>query len=94
MPHRQHRLALVLELGAMLAWGVVIGVVLAVAAARLTVPRLDPIGTIPPDPILVTPVLSFGIAVAIIGALAWLGAAWTVRRVRSVDVAEVMRVAE
>jgi ABC-type antimicrobial peptide transport system permease subunit len=78
----------------MLAWGVVIGVVLAFAAARLTVPRLDPIGTIPPDPILVTPILSFAIAAAIVGALAWLGAAWTVRRARSVDVAEVMRVAE
>ena len=94
MSHRQHRRALMLELAVMLLWGLVVGSVLALIAAGLTVPILDPIPTVPPDPIFVVPVVVFGATTAITGALAWIGAAATDRRARGIDLGEVMRVAE
>lgn len=94
MRAREHRRALVLELGAMLLWGLAVGAVLALAAAHFTVPLLDPIATIPPDPIFVVPGLLFALTAAIVGALAWVGAAVTDRHARGVDLGEVMRVAE
>ena len=94
MRHGQHRRALLLELGSMLAWGFATGAVLAAIAASLIVPLLDPIPVIPPDPLLVRPLFVAAAAAVVVAVLAWLGAAWTNRRARSADLGEVMRVAE
>jgi predicted lysophospholipase L1 biosynthesis ABC-type transport system permease subunit len=94
MRHGQHRRALVLELGVMLLWSFAIGAVLAFVAARFTVPLLDPITVIPPAPFLVLPYLLVAAAAFVLAALIWLGATITNRRARSVDLGEVMRVAE
>jgi hypothetical protein len=42
----------------------------------------------------VLPWFPAALSAGVVGALAWLGAAWTNRRARRVDLAEVMRVAE
>lgn len=94
MRHAQQRRALVLELGAMLAWAFAVGTVLAVVAARVTVPLLDPITTIPPDPVVLTPWSLVAVTAILLGGLAWAGAAVTNRRAGAVDLGEVMRVAE
>jgi predicted lysophospholipase L1 biosynthesis ABC-type transport system permease subunit len=94
MRHGQHRRALVLELGVMLAWAFAIGSALSIAAARFTVPRLDPITAIPPSPFLVIPAAFIAAAAIVLGVVVWVGAAVTNRRSRSVDLGEVMRVAE
>jgi putative ABC transport system permease protein len=94
MTHEQHRRALVLELGAMLMFAVVVGAVLAIAAAWFTVPLLDPIATIPPEPLLVIPAGLVALTAMLAAGFAWLGAAATNRRARRVDLGEVMRVAE
>jgi putative ABC transport system permease protein len=94
MTHGQHRRALLFELGAMLLWGFATGLALALVAAHITVPLLDPITAVPPDPILVTPLAMIVVALVVGSAFAWLGAALTNRRARETDLAEVMRVAE
>jgi predicted lysophospholipase L1 biosynthesis ABC-type transport system permease subunit len=92
--HGQHRRALALELAAMLGLAFVVGAVLALVAARSTVPYLDPITTIPPDPLLVVPVVAIVLTGVVVAAFSWIGAAITNRRARAVDLGEVMRVAE
>lgn len=94
MGHGQHRRALVLELGAMLLFAFAVGASLALVAARFTVPLLDPLATIPPDPLLVVPLAVIVGTGLFATALAWLGAAATNRRARAIDLGEVMRVAE
>ena len=94
MTHGQHRRALLLELGTMLLWGLAVGLALALVVSHVTVPKLDPIPTIPPDPILVIPIALIVGTLAAAAAFAWIGAAITNRRARATDLAEVMRVAE
>jgi putative ABC transport system permease protein len=94
MRHAQHRRALELELGAMLVLAFAVGAGLAVLAARFTVPLLDPLASIPPDPLLVVPIAIVATTGALSMLLSWLGAAATNRRARAVDLGEVMRVAE
>jgi putative ABC transport system permease protein len=94
MRDREHRQALVLELGAMLLWGYAVGAALAIVAATFTVPLLDPIPTVPPDPIRIVPLAVTAITAVALGALAWAGASVTASRARRVDLGEVMRVAE
>ncbi len=94
MRHGQHRRALTIELGVMLALAFVVAAALSFAAARVTVPRLDPITAIPPPPLFVLPIALIFAAAAAIAALVWIGAAVTNRRARRVDLGEVMRVAE
>jgi hypothetical protein len=89
-----HRRAVAAELAAMLAVAALVGVTLAIVAVRLVVPLLDPLAAIPPDPIAVLPILA--IALLPLGlALVVLGGAWlTERRARSVDLGQVMRLAD
>lgn len=94
MSHGQHRRALVLELGAMLLFAFAVGAGLAIAASWFTVPLLDPIATIPPDPLLVLPLGVLVVTGLLAAAFAWIGAAATNRRARGIDLGEVMRVAE
>jgi hypothetical protein len=94
MKHGQHRRALVVELGAMLALAFAVGAALAIVAAGFTVPRLDPLGTIPPGPLLVLPLVLFAVSAITAAVLTWIGAGATNRAARAVDLGEVMRVAE
>lgn len=91
---RGHRRSLVLELGSMLAAAAVLGGGLAVAASFLMVPRLDPLGAIPPEPTVDLPIVRL-LALAVVLAAVALGGAWLAgRRARAAHLGEVMRVAE
>jgi len=94
MTRAQRRAALALELGLMIGIGFAAGTVLAIVAAKTTVPFLDPFETIPPGPLFIAPVAAI-VATAIAAALVtWVGSGLVDRHTRSVDLAEVMRVAE
>lgn len=88
-----HRRSVALELAAMLAVGVVLGVSLAWVAARLVYGKLDPMPLLPPAPLFRSPYLLIGLTALSAVAAAWIGA-WRVQRTAErVNVAEVMRVA-
>ena len=87
-------LAIAIEVGAMLVIAYVAGTVLALAAARLTVPLLDPIEAIPPEPITVVPVALVAIAAPALLLVALAGGWLTERRARSADLGQVMRLAD
>jgi putative ABC transport system permease protein len=94
LDRRGHRRSLLLELGSMLAAAAVLGGGLAVAASSLIVPRLDPLGAIPPEPTVDLPVVRLLVLAAALAAVA-LGGAWLAgRRARVAHLGEVMRVAE
>jgi putative ABC transport system permease protein len=89
-----HLIATATEVGAMLVIAYVAGAALAITAARLTVPLLDPLETIPPDPIGVAPVITVAIAAPVL-LLAALAGGWLVeRRARAADLGQVMRLAD
>ncbi len=67
---------------------------LALAAARLTVPLLDPIEAIPPEPIAVVPVVVVALAAPVLLLVALAGGWLTERRARSADLGQVMRLAD
>jgi hypothetical protein len=94
MRSSRHLLAIAIEVGAMLVIAYVAGTVLALTAARLTVPLLDPIEAIPPDPITVVPVALVAIAAPALLLVALAGGWLTERRARSADLGQVMRLAD
>jgi len=94
MSHSSHRRSMVAELGVMLCYAYAIGLVLAFGAAALMVPRLDPLSTIPPNPILIPPRGSVAGTLLVLLAVSWLGAWLTNRRARASDLGQVMRVAD
>jgi hypothetical protein len=84
MSHAAHRRALVAE-GSMLVYSYVVGLVLALGAAVLLVPRLDPLSSIPPNSVFVSPKPLLAVAfVGVIGA-SWLGGWITNRRAKAAD---------
>lgn len=89
-----HRRALLLEVGSMLAVAAVLAVGLALGASFLMVPRLDPLGAIPPAPLVAVPVPQVGLAVLGLGVATAVGARLAHRRARVAHLGEVMRVAE
>ncbi|HSD49479.1 MAG TPA: ABC transporter permease [Actinomycetota bacterium] len=94
MRSSQHLLAIATEVGAMLVIAYVVGGVLAIVAARLTIPFLDPIEAIPPEPISVVPVLTVGLAAPVLLLVACAGGWLTERRARTADLGQVMRLAD
>jgi len=94
MRSSRHLVAIAIEVGAMLVIAYVAGSVLALTAARLTVPLLDPIEAIPPDPITVVPVALVAIAAPALLLVALAGGWLTERRARSADLGQVMRLAD
>jgi len=94
MRSSRHLVAIAIEVAAMLAIAYVAGAVLAIVAARLTVPLLDPIEAIPPDPITVVPVALVAIAAPVLLLVALAGGWLTERRARSADLGQVMRLAD
>jgi hypothetical protein len=94
MRDRQARGALILELGAMLLVAFVLGASLGMVAGRLVAPLLDPLQSIPPAPLFDAPI---GVVASTVGGLALVAVVggWLVhRRASSVDLGEVLRVAE
>jgi hypothetical protein len=89
-----HLIATATEVGAMLVIAYVAGAVLAITAARLTVPLLDPLETIPPDPIGVVPVITVAIAAPVLVLAAFVGGWLVERRARAADLGQVMRLAD
>jgi putative ABC transport system permease protein len=91
MTSRSHRRSIALELGGMLLVAFLIAAVLAVAAALLVNPRLDPLSGVPPPPVLRLPLTIVLISLGALLAAAWLGAWRAGRRADHARVAEVMR---
>jgi len=94
MRSSRHLLAIATEVGAMLVVAYVAGGVLALAAARLTIPLLDPIEAIPPEPIGVVPVVLVATAAPVLLLVAFAGGWLTERRARAADLGQVMRLAD
>lgn len=91
LTQRSHRRSIVLELGGMMVVAFVIAAVLAMAAAMLVNPRLDPLSTVPPDPVLRLPFALVAISLGALLTAAWIGAWRAGRRADRARVAEVMR---
>ncbi len=94
MTHSSHRRALVSELGSMLVFAYGIGVAVAIVAAGFMMPHLDPLPTIPPIPLFVSPTLVLSATLVAVLAVSWLGGWSTNRRAGAADLGEVMRLAE
>jgi predicted lysophospholipase L1 biosynthesis ABC-type transport system permease subunit len=94
MSHSAHRRSLTAELGAMLCCSYAIGLALALGAAFLILPLLDPLATIPPPPLYVLPLRVMGSAFVGVLAASWIGGWLTNRRAGAVHLGEVMRVAD
>jgi putative ABC transport system permease protein len=91
LTRRSHRRSIALELGGMMVVAFLIAAVLAMAAAVLVNPRLDPLSGVPPAPVLRLPFAVVGISLGALLAAAWLGAWRAQRRADRARVAEVMR---
>ncbi|MGZ8565995.1 MAG: hypothetical protein ACXWXS_02975 [Actinomycetota bacterium] len=88
------RWSLVLELAILLFGGLAVGATTGVIGAVIVTPYLDPLPTIPPDPISVVPWSAIaGVAVGL-GAAALVGGRLASRAARDVRLGEVLRVAE
>ena len=90
----QARAALVLELAAMLLAAFVLGASMGMVAVGLIAPLLDPLQTIPPPPLFDAPIAV--VLWTLVGVLAVsVAGGWFVhRRAATVDLGEVLRVAE
>lgn len=94
LDRRAHRRAVALELAGMLVTALALGGMLALAAARLVVPRLDPLPEVPPPPAMALPGATLLTLAFAVGLVCWAGA-WVVQG--SADrtrVGEVLRVAD
>jgi putative ABC transport system permease protein len=93
LTHRDHHRALALELGSMIGTGLAAGTTLAILAAAVTVPILDPLPSIPPGPLFVVPLWAIVVTATAVAVVAWVGAGMVNRRARAANLDEVMRVA-
>jgi putative ABC transport system permease protein len=89
-----YRQSLVLELVGMLGISFLVGLALSLVASLFIVPLLDPLSTIPPEPIFTFPVIVVAVAAVALAATSWLGGWLTNVRARRSNLAEVMRLAE
>jgi putative ABC transport system permease protein len=94
MRSASHLLAIAIEVAAMLAVAFVAGAALAIVAASLIVPLLDPLEAIPPGPLTVVPVPLIVATAPLLLVVAFFGGWLTERRARSADLGQVMRLAE
>ncbi len=88
-----HRLSTAFELAGMLLLALVIGALLAWAAAALVNRQLDLVPQFPPEPVLRLPMLLFGQVLLAVLVVAFAGAALVQWRADRANVAEVMRLA-
>ncbi len=94
MPRSTMRTASILELGALLLVSLLVGSVTGAVATEVIVPSIDPLPTIPPDPLLAFPfaaIVTTGLCLAV---AAFVGGTAADRGARHISTAEVMRVAE
>jgi len=89
-----HLGSLLAEIGGTLLGGFAIGVGLSFVAARLVYLRLDALPTVPPVPLLRTPVLALAGTAAAVLAITWLAAWMAQRSADRTNLAEVLRLAE
>ncbi len=94
MRSASHLLAIATEVAAMLGVAFVAGAALAIVAASLIVPLLDPLEAIPPGPLTVVPVTLIAATAPLLLLVAFFGGWLTERRARSADLGQVMRLAE
>jgi putative ABC transport system permease protein len=88
------RRSLVLELAILLFVGLVVGVCGGLIGALVVTPYLDPLPTIPPDPITVLPKGIVAAAALVLVVAAVLGGRLATRATRRIALGEVLRVAE
>jgi hypothetical protein len=93
MTERAHRRAVSIEVASMLVFAYALGLVLAVTTSLLLVSHLDPLPSIPPAPLYVSPMWVLAAGLLCVTAASWLGGWISDRRARSVDLGEVMRLA-
>ena len=86
-----HRLAVALELGGMLLTSFIFAAMLALAAARLVLTRIEPLATLTPVPLFDTPLSTLAAALLALVAVALAGAWLTSWAAERAKVAEVMR---
>jgi putative ABC transport system permease protein len=94
MRSSRHLLAIATEVGAMLVVSFAAGSALAIVAARLTIPLLDPIEAVPPEPFSVVPAVVVAITAPVLLLVAFAGGWLTERRARAADLGQVMRLAD
>jgi putative ABC transport system permease protein len=94
MPRSTMRTASILELGALLLVSLVVGTVTGAVATGVIVPSIDPLPTIPPDPLLAFPFAAIVTTGLFLAVAAILGGTSADRGARRISTAEVMRVAE
>jgi putative ABC transport system permease protein len=88
---RAHVGALALELGLLLLVSFALGVLLAVAAARLVLTRVEPLSTISPVPLFHVPLAILALIAAGLALVAGLGAYLAHRGAANANLAEVLR---
>jgi putative ABC transport system permease protein len=91
---RSHRRAVTLELGLALAVALLLGVVLALIAARLVLTEVEPIRSISPVPLFDTPVTVALLGAAAVALVAVAGGALAHRAAARANLAEVLRLGE
>jgi putative ABC transport system permease protein len=91
---RGHRVAVAIEIAALLVAAYVPGSLLALAAATLIYRRLDPLPSLTPAPVLRVPFALLGWMVVAIAACSGIGSWLVQRRAERADVGAVMRFAE
>jgi len=94
MTEPSHRHALVMETGTMLGSSFLLGVGLALWAALLVLPLLDPLSSTPPRPLFVVPLLAATLALLALALVSWLGSLLAIRKARATQIGEVLRLAE
>ncbi len=94
MGEPSHRRALFLEIGTMLGSSYTLGAIVALAAALVVVPLLDPLQTVPPAPIFVVPGRTILGILAALAAVSWAGAWFMGVRSRARALGEVLRIAD
>lgn len=94
MPRHTMRAASIAELGAMLLVSFLVGTIVGVLSASIVVPSIDPLPTIPPAPLIVTPIVAVVVTAVCLVVASVVGGAIADRGARHRSTAEVMRVAE
>jgi putative ABC transport system permease protein len=94
MTARMLRRSLVAELGAVLGAALVIGGLVGVVAVAVVAPSLDPLPTVPPEPLILRPWWAMVAAGVVLAVASVVGGALAARSARNVSLGEVMRAAE
>ena len=88
------RAASILELGALLLVSLLVGTVTGAIATWVIVPSIDPLPTIPPQPLLAFPFAAIVATGLFLAVATFVGGTAADRGARHVSTGEVMRVAE